>query len=136
MTDEFAYPTEDADAARAAAADSVAQRVREMLRRARRLESKSPDPLVSASDLTRDAASHYAADVRYLIGAIQTLVAERASTAENVLVRFEEMDRLASLEVAQLREERDSATAALATAQAELDQARDDVLDLIERNRD
>lgn len=130
MTDEFAYPTEDAHAARAAAADSVAVRVRDTLRRVRNLEEEC-HPTRRTS-----LAEHYIGDVRYLVGAIQTLVAERASTAENVLVRFEEMDRLASLEVAQLREERDSATAALASAQAELDQARDDVLDLIERNRD
>lgn len=72
MTDEFAYPTEDAQAARAAAADTVAERVRDMLRRCRLFE----DPTTEVRNGM--AREHYPADVRYLVGAIQRLLADRA----------------------------------------------------------
>lgn len=53
-------------------AETVALRVRDMLRRCRILEG------LSAEELEGTGLDYYTTDVRYLVGAIQTLVADRA----------------------------------------------------------
>lgn len=89
-------------AARAEEAQIVAERVRDMLRRCRLLEDALTE---TRAGLLID---HYIFDVRYLIGAIQTLVAERADLTSDLASAVDEANeylkalRIAEEDVVQL----------------------------------
>lgn len=100
----------------------IAERVREMLRRCRVLEGPNPGKRLMRAIAVR----HYAEDVRYALGMVTVLVDERAETA----TRTAELLEAHALELAAVREERDSAVNDADEYRQALRQAEDDVVQL------